>query len=618
MYGYHDPNDVIGQNISDFIAPEYREKAAFLIREMFDGNHTGIGEYKVFDKNGNSFFIEANAEILRNSEGEPNGIFFIERNITDRKLAEQALRESEEKYKLLSDVTFEGILIHDQGVACEMNEALSRISGFSREETIGNNIVKMAVHPDDLTKVFANSDHGYTLPYEVRCVRKDGSIIPIEIEGKVFLYRGQKLRVAAVRDITVQKQTAQALKENELQFQKIIHNVPFSLCISSLNYTILYANPKFIELFELHPDDIHNENVFDDIGLQPEQRKIWVKNILENGKELNFETQVRTKSGDNKWIILSGIIIRYHDQDCILSVHHDITKSKVANEALKEYSIQLENYNQEMLKANELVETALYQKNTVIEELELTKQQLQETIAEKDKFFSIMAHDLKSPFSGFLGLTKTLNEQIYNLTINEMQELVAALQTSADNVYKLLENLLEWSRLQRHLVEFRPGTFDLHYLADLIINLQKSNALNKKITINNYIPLGSNIFADTNMINTVLRNLISNSLKFTDPGGKIDINFSSSPSHNIFQVIDNGIGIPDDMINLLFVTGEKTSRQGTAGESSTGLGLLLCKEYIEAHHGSIEVQSDEGKGTTFTISLPRIINPDFSKGSSIG
>jgi signal transduction histidine kinase len=246
-------------------------------------------------------------------------------------------------------------------------------------------------------------------------------------------------------------------------------------------------------------------------------------------------------------------------------------------------------------------------------ELNSLNLELQKSNSAKDKFFSIIAHDLKSPFSGFIGISQVLAEELDQLSIKEIQEYAVLLKNSAVDLYKLLENLLEWSRIQQGLIGFNPEMSNIHSIVNSIIDFQKSNAANKNINIINTIPSKLDLICDANMINTVFRNIISNSLKFTENGGFIKIGIiveaqemQPSSDYITFYVKDTGIGIPATFIPLLFKVGEKTSRVGTNGESSTGLGLILCKEYIQKHKGKIWVESEEGKGSTFYFTLPKL------------
>ncbi|TAL67256.1 MAG: HAMP domain-containing histidine kinase [Bacteroidetes bacterium] len=243
--------------------------------------------------------------------------------------------------------------------------------------------------------------------------------------------------------------------------------------------------------------------------------------------------------------------------------------------------------------------------NQMLDELENTLIELKQINAEKDKFFSIIAHDLKSPFSGFLGLTQLMSEQMNDLTMTEIQDYSKSLKVSASNLYKLLQNLLEWSRIQRGMISFEPVNFALSQIVNQNIGIIAERANQKDIEISSSVPDGINIFADMQMLDTVLRNLISNAIKFTNRHGNILI--ASEIIENDFvkiSVKDNGIGINKKSLGDLFKVDVKVSQQGTDNEPSTGLGLLLCKEYAQKNGGRIWVESEEGIGSTFHFTVP--------------
>jgi signal transduction histidine kinase len=226
--------------------------------------------------------------------------------------------------------------------------------------------------------------------------------------------------------------------------------------------------------------------------------------------------------------------------------------------------------------------------------------------ASKDKFFSILAHDLRSPFSGFLGLTKIMSENINELSIEDLQEMSKNMQASADNLYKLLDNLLLWSRMQRGAIVCSQEHFDLSMMVKQNVDIAHEFAKQKNIAFINNVNIGTVVLADPSIINTIFRNLISNAIKFTPNGGTIEIGAVAEPSKSFIEVYvkDSGIGMPINMIEKLFKIDESVSRAGTNNEPSTGLGLLLCYEFITIHGGKIWVESEVGKGSTFWFSLP--------------
>ena len=239
-------------------------------------------------------------------------------------------------------------------------------------------------------------------------------------------------------------------------------------------------------------------------------------------------------------------------------------------------------------------------------ELEKTKKHLDELNATKDKFFSILAHDLRNPFNSILGLSNILKQKHRSMDVDKRDKIIQAIYESSSNNYALLNNLLEWSRTQREKIIFSPESFIINELTEKAKDIHASDADRKEIKII-IDPETVTINADKNMINTVLRNLISNSIKYSNHGDKIHVNFLKSNSETRISVSDTGIGINEIDQQRLFEIGNNFQIEGTAGEKGTGLGLIICKEFIDMHHGKIWVDSEPGKGSTFHFTIPDVI-----------
>ena len=233
------------------------------------------------------------------------------------------------------------------------------------------------------------------------------------------------------------------------------------------------------------------------------------------------------------------------------------------------------------------------------------KKELQRINAEKDRFFSIIAHDLRGPFSSFLGVTQLLDEKLSELTKEDIQDFAASMRISATNLFSLLENLLQWAKIKQGLIPFEPTNMLLFKIAEeSIVNVHEP-AKNKGIEIINNIRNDVEVYADKNMLQTVIRNLVSNAIKFTPKGGKISINAKAGEDKTAeISVKDSGIGMNQTMVDNLFRLDVRTNRPGTEGEASTGLGLILCKDFIEKQGGKIWVESEEGKGSVFCFTIP--------------
>ncbi len=236
-------------------------------------------------------------------------------------------------------------------------------------------------------------------------------------------------------------------------------------------------------------------------------------------------------------------------------------------------------------------------------EIELKRDQLEKANITKDKFFSIIAHDLKNPFHSIMGFTDLLLKNYHDFEDTKKQEFLGLINESSQYANNLLDNLLHWSRTQTESIKYSPIKFDLHSLVNEIQHMLHGNVEKKQLALLNLVPEASYVYADKNMIDTVLRNLVSNSIKFTPTEGTISI--EAVPGEELIQIIvkDTGVGIPLDKQGKLFSFGEFHSTSGTAGEPGTGLGLIICFEFVKKHGQKLSFSSESGKGTSFTFDL---------------
>jgi PAS domain S-box-containing protein len=382
---------------------------------------------------------------------------------------------------------------------------------------------------------------------------------------------GESYILSSINNITERKKMEEELR-NEQQFSaSLIDSLPGIFYLYSYPELRLVRYNKNHEVFlGFDPDELKGLSVRD---WNIQDSRMPVINAMEEAMKtgsVRIEANLNTKDGRTIPFILTGVRLDIRDKSYIMGMGIDITSLKAAEE---EISIK----NTELLKLN----------------------------AEKDKFFSIIAHDLRSPFNALLGFTTIIAEELPSLEPDEIQKIALTLRDSAANVYNLLENLLEWSVIQIGLKSFNKEPFSLKSKIYDSSELIEVSALQKNINISSDIPDNLEMVADGNMVGTVIRNLLSNAVKFTKNGGKIKIEAKLLNENEIqISVSDTGIGLSKDRLDRLFNIHEKTNRQGTNGEHSTGLGLIICKDLIEKYGGMIWAESEVDKGSTFYVKLP--------------
>jgi len=368
------------------------------------------------------------------------------------------------------------------------------------------------------------------------------------------------------------QQALQALEDSNIRYFELYNLAPVGYCTLSEKGVILEANLTAAGILGVTLKTLAGRSFTSFI--LPEDQDIFYhhrKLLFESGEPQLCELRLLKKPSGYLWARLeAGVAKDPSGLPVCRVVLSDITRFKEAEEEI-------------------------HQKN----------EQLQEINRQKDKFFSIISHDLRSPFNSLLGFTQLLAEELQDMSQDEIQRIANALQRSAINLYNLIGNLLEWSRMQRGVVEFNPEEIPLIDLVNHSLETLTDLAKQKNLEIRVLVPGDLMVKVDVAMIESTLRNLISNALKFSSRGGQIQISaLMSQPGFIKLVVTDTGIGIRPEFLANLFHLTEHPSSQGTEGEPGTGLGLLLCKEFVEKHGGTIRAESEEGVGSTFTITIP--------------
>ena len=505
------------------------------------------------------------------TDGELIGILGISHDITAAKKTEDELR----KLSLAVEQSPVSIVITDpQGNIEYANPKAIETSGYTLEELKGQNprLLKSGeTTSTDYKELWDKILSGGKWNGIFHNKRKDGSlyyeyasISPIQDpDGKSVHY------LAVKEDITERKQSEMALKESEDKYRNLVENI--SDVIYEVNQTgiISYVSPSVVKIFGFTPDEMIGKSITvfikdDDTLLAERYGKLVTSEDVKN------EHEAVTKSGETRYILISTKPV--FDNGVFVGgsgTMIDITEKK-------------------------LIELKLLENEALLRELNKTK----------DKFFSIIAHDLRTPFNAIIGLSDLLLMQIQLKDYEGIEEYAGIIQNSSQQAMDLLMNLLEWSRSQSGKLVIKPVEVDLSQLVIGIINLLNNSAIQKCITIIKKIPVSSIVIADKEMIATVIRNLISNAIKFTKQEGIITISIEQKQEELIVAVEDNGIGIRKENIDKLFRIDESTSTVGTQNEKGTGLGLMLCKEFIAKHGGKIWVESELGKGSVFSFSIP--------------
>jgi PAS domain S-box-containing protein len=376
-------------------------------------------------------------------------------------------------------------------------------------------------------------------------------------------------------EIAERMKAEEALRDSEEHFRTIFNTSPIGMVLVNKHFNFMQTNQSFSNFTGYPVEELLNLTFKDITHPDFISGDIDALNNLLSGKLNVYQTEkiyIR-KDHQQVWgnVNVTPIFDKKGNFLHFLAMIKDITDRKIAD-------AEIQRINEELKEAN----------------------------ADKDKFFSIIAHDLKSPFNSILGFSEMLKDDVKNLRMDEIQHFAKLIHSSAYHTYLLLENLLEWSRMQRGQISFSPKSIILDQLVNDEFEVIKNNASQKSITILNSIPRNLIVSADENMLSNIIRNLVSNAIKFTPREGFVKVSAEVSDGYIHISVADNGIGIKPEAIGKLFKIETSFTTRGTENEKGTGLGLLLCKEFIEKHRGKIRVESEPGKGSKFIFMLPVI------------
>ncbi len=595
---------VIGRNIFEFIEDEEIPKVKKVLGDLFSGKHITTSTHRIKRVNNEYVWLEVNSNLLFGSENKPVGLITSYRDISDRIKYEKAILEKEERLELLtqniSDVIYsidkymkytyiagnvEQVLGHKAEIfiGLSLNEVANilQISNYEIEKS------KMRMKHVKLNKI-------EYLNYDVK-IRRKSKIAYIENRAKMFFDKdGQICKINGVlRDITPRKYNEDRIHRLSLA----VRQSPSSVVITDVEGYILFVNNKFCQITGYEREDvirkhsrilksgIHNNLFYKELWKTISAGNVW------SGKLTN-------KKKDGTFFYEYAYIYPVKDENGEISSYiglkEDITEKKNYEEILKRDHQKLQEANLILLEKNK--------------EIDLQKQELVQLNETKDKFLSIIGHDLKNPIGSLYGFTNLLLSKFNDYDNEKRLYFVKTINEASKSTLDLIDKLFTWARAHTGKIDFCPRIADVSIIAKEVGNTLKTQAETKNIEILYDFDLECNAEVDVNMISTVIRNFVSNGIKFTNKGGIVKISITSIDKNLNINVIDNGVGMTEYDIEKLFHLDKSFSLPGTDDEHGTGLGLILCKEFIRKHNGKINVKSKVGEGSTFSFTIPKKLN----------
>ena len=550
-------------NLPDFLMQREKEgkASAEMVAKRKDGTH---------------FPCELSAAKFTDSDGqELNSLVIID--ISERKAAEEKMRLSEAQFREAFEHSAIGVALFDlDGKWMRVNKGLCNMLGYSEEELVNSRFQDLT-HPDDVARnqqILNDLIEGISDNYqqEKRYIHKNGHVVWV-LMG-VSMLRDVKNNplhcISQIQDITNIKETERALAVSEEKYRKIFENIQDIYYSTDQNGIVTEISPSIEKYYNFKRKNVIGNSVNDFYFYEEDHHKIM--NALQNDHTvIDFEVKLKTNSNE---LLYASVNARLLVEDGLITGTEgsirDITLRKLQENELKTLNKELKALN-----------------------------------THKEKLLSVIGHDLKNPIANTLKLSELALMDSFDTTKEELVEYVHKMHAGLGSAHELLEDLLNWAKSQFNSISFNPVYIqDLKVLLEQGIKRAGPSAETKGIQL--YVSASNDIHltADKDMLDTILRNLISNAIKFTNAGGTITLSATLEINTVNFAVIDTGSGISPEIARQLFDKGFSHTTYGTAGEKGTGLGLDLCRDFVEKHQGKIWVESKEGEGSAFYFTIP--------------
>lgn len=460
------------------------------------------------------------------------------------------------------------------------NSSFQEIFGFSNDQIKNNNIDKLFLNERPVNNLGKR--------YEAEMIHKNGSQITCELKVVSHLTEDKQTewKVYFVTNLSDQLEHEKELKEYEDKFQTLFNEIKDVLYESTPDGKLIDINPAGVELFGYkNKEALLSVDIAEELYLNPYDRTKFKNQLEKEGYVKDYEIGVRRRDGTIATVLETAFAVKDENDEVTRyrGIIRDITDNKNYEAKLRKYIDELGQVNKQLIRSEE---------------------ELKNINAAKDKFFSIVAHDLRSPFTSLIGYSEFLKDDLAELSNEEIELFANNIHESSQTVFNLLENLLQWSRVQTGRINIDPEIYDFHQLTESTIKLLGNNAVKKKISLENKIPSRTLVYSDQQTIHSVLQNIVSNAIKFTPKEGKIEISAKYIDDETVeISVSDTGVGVRQEDLEKLFKIDAHLTTHGTEKEEGSGLGLILCKELVEKNKGRIKVRSELGKGSTFSFTL---------------
>jgi PAS domain S-box-containing protein len=530
-------------------------------------------------------------------------------DITDRKLAIDELRRSETQFRSVWERSFDGMrAVNEEGVVVMVNDAYCRMADKSRDELIGEHY-SVIYEPDVANRFQILSDRIRTDSVEPHLEREsilwNGKRVWFEISNSFIEGPAGKTLLSIFRDVTARKLAEEELKRSQDLYRtlfELIGDYAYKFRINRYSAKLEWVSDSFADVTGYSVEAAQSGEINWTNIPHPDDRQIIrerVRRMLSGNPDMR-EYRYVTRAGETRWArdyAQPMLDERTGEVVSIIGAVQDVTNRKNSEQRLRDYA--------EELRANrDQLEERAAELTTLNRRLAESEERLQKINADKDKLFSVVAHDLRSPFTGLIGYAEMLALEIDSLEPSEIKRFAGSMYRSISDIKNLIDNLLEWTRLQSGRITAAPATTYLVDAASEIVALYQSSASKKSIRLIDDVDPTLTVFADRNLLAAALRNLVGNAVKFTREGGVVRISAERGNREVVVSVADDGVGMSEERAAGIFDSANRQSSPGTADEKGSGLGLVITKEFVELNGGVIAVESAPDKGSVFRFTVP--------------
>jgi PAS domain S-box-containing protein len=595
MYGFSSKDELIGKSAFELVSPKDRQKMSLRMGEILKTGLLKNTEYTSLTKDGTEFPAESSAGTLKDAGGNPIGFVAITKNITERKRIEEALRESEEKYRTQFEEALDAILLTDAktGIIIDCNSAASELMGREKSELVGKH--QRILHPpEEIEEKFSRTfnqhlkeKEGQVL--ETQVITKKGEIKDVAVKANLIEIKGRKMLQEIFRDITERKQSQEALQRAEEKFRTIFENVHDVITYVDKHGKILDVNDRVEELLGYKRDEIIGKHFvkLGIVGLKdiPRMLKLLITTIRKNEAQKLIELELQHKNGNKVFVEVGTRFIRKNEKvEGVVNIFRDITEQKRIRK-------QLENYSEELEK-------------TVAartRELRETHERLlkAERLAAIGELAGMVGHDLRNPLTGIKNAAYYLQKKSSACMDADGKSMLDIIDKAIEHANRVVNDLLDYSKeIHLELEERTPQSL----LKEALSIVQ----VPARIKILDYSLDAPKMKVDATKILRVFINLVKNAVDAMPEEGTLEIGSTQTNGNVEIVFADTGMGISEETMSKLSKPLFTTKAQGM------GFGLAICKRVVEAHGGKISVESVLGKGTTFTVTLP--VEPKLEDG----